>query len=246
MAPLTFQVTRSHPLLHWLTAANIRNRAVPETTARNLSRLVTFEQAAEFIKSAGLEIVAGERRVHASANAVPVAPPKLVSSLEGAEYFGPEIVLPAIALREVPFGTVLMNCLLPQIEDQLTAEKIFRAYQEMILSFSQRLDAIPFACITGYKTKMKARPHALYHRGFRFFWSPEPDAFYQRILTSLNAMHDLMSLPREAPQKERHRLIDIIQGSKFCRVGERRVGHALLEDIKFQTEETVLVDLRIS
>lgn len=242
----TFSVAKSHSRLIWLVNSGIANRAVPAQTVRELSAAVTHEEVRRFVESSGLQILSGEMRQHPSANAIAIASPKVVSIPGDAKYFDPEIVFPKVDSLEVPFGTVLINCLLPHVEDVDAAETIFRAYQEMILAFSRRMDALPSACITGYKSRMEGRPHDLYHRGFRFFYSPEPDMFYDKIYASLKAMQDLVSLPDDAPSSERHRLVGIIQGAKFCKVEGRQVGHAILEDIKPQTAETVLVDFRIS
>ncbi len=228
-------VTNYHPLLAWL-AGLTRSRTVPAHVAKQMANLKSPEQAQAFVASAGLQILTETRRAAPSANSVSVAAPESVD-----EYYAPQIVLPKIDCPDVPSGTALMNVLLPETSDPAGSEKIFQEYQAMVLAFSHKLEALPFACITGHKMTAPP-PHDLYLRGFRFFFSPQPDCLHQRIYEILNTRHKMIAARNNA--EEARRLAVIFLRLKFCAYEGGEIGHSLLEDVKFTEFGTTLVDLR--
>lgn len=249
MSAEIFVTTKSHPSLTWLTAKK-ESRQVPEDVVQQLSEVKTMEQAQAFVQSAGLSVMTGTRRFTESVNSVTVSPPQSLHSI-GCEqidvnYHGPQVVLPKIECEEVPPGTVLMNCLLPNIEDNAKAEEIFNEYQAFVLAFSIRVKALPFACITGYKLP-PPHPHNLYNRSFRFLFSSQPDIFYKRIHTMLSNMHTLYLLDRDGkPTKESRDLSwEIVEARYFVSEGAK-IRHLLLNDIRLADTRTTthLVDMR--
>lgn len=229
----TLIITKSHPRLSWLAETN-RNRRVPPHVAREMSSLDTIDRAQAFVAGAGLMVQARIRRVSDSANAVSLAPPEGFN-----EYYGPQVVLPRIDLELIPSGTALMNCLLPEITDPASAEQVFKQYQEMVLTFAGRVEALPFACITGCATKDPL--HDLHLRSFRFFFGPQPDAFFPRISETLQTWQALYD---NSNRSEKVGIAEKIQELKVYHSPAGKIGHSLLEDIKSTLGETVLVDLR--
>jgi len=221
----------SHPRLDWLRS--IRGaRSVPAHVVRQISGLIGVEYAQAFVKGAGLEVVDKVKRFTRSANSVTLLPPAGID-----EYYGSQIVIPKIDCEEVPLGSALLNCLVPALSDFAWAEKVFSVYQGIVKAFSIKLEALPCACITGYKAEDPL--HDLYLRGFRFFFSPQPEkmlASIRRILDVYQALRENGEMPTE-----RRDLAKRVQELKHCRMGEELIGHSLLEDIKPMTTETLLV-----
>lgn len=239
-----FVVKKRYALLDWLREGRVTsyNFTVPRLVVKELSALKNFKLARRFLEDAGLAVRNDAGRRSKVCNSVLVIPPKDAKNVNAREfkYVSPQIILPKVACREVPFGSVLMNVLLPETSDESIAEIVFREYQPIILKLCRRLKARPFACITGYK-KTKPR-HELDFRGFRLFFSSQPARFYRRILETMQIAEQAFSLEGNRPEKLA-KLKDY-QNKKFCFVNGKRVGHSLLDDIKLQTFETVFVDMR--
>ncbi|MEA3493828.1 MAG: hypothetical protein U9R38_05525 [Candidatus Margulisiibacteriota bacterium] len=241
----TLNISKSHNTLRWLDRTN-KNRRIPRKIVRELSALKTMEQAQAFVESAGLRVMTEIKRFSRSVNSVSVRPPgsldALIPTRLELEYHAPQIVLPRIGCDEVPFGTVLVNCLLPRIDKGPTAETIFREYQSLLRAIISRLDARPFACITGHKTDNPS--HALDYRGFRFFFGPDPGPLFERIRSMLESNITLFSFDENGPTNESKKLAISIQNSLFCVSNGQRIGHSILDDIKLHSFDTSLIDLR--
>ena len=224
-------------MLTWLTRAGM-GRRVPTRVVAELSTLQDMEQAQAFVRSAGVEVLEAHTRRSATTNPVVIAPPVSPDELE---YFTPQVVLPTVECPEIiPFGTVLINCLLPKIDGPSNAETVFKEYQAIVLALCDRLAALPFACITGHKTLEPSNPLSL--RSFRLFFSPQPEGLYQRILRKFELYQQIAS--REAPGSRKDAATEF-QELSFCETATgERIGHSLLEDIKFAASDTTLVDLR--
>ncbi|MFC1568540.1 hypothetical protein ACFL37_02440 [Candidatus Margulisiibacteriota bacterium] len=232
--PASFRITNSHPRLTWLKSTGLP-RLVPQHVVQQLTKIKTMDEAQAFVSGAGLRVVSETERLSQTANSVTVMPP-----FGEEEYHGPQIILPKIICREVPAGTALMNCLLPVSKDRTMAELVFRSYQTMVLAFCQRMEALPLACITGHKTETPE--HDLSLRGFRFFFGSDPDQPFQRINRILQAFYT-MTLPGNDKADKRQAAAEY-QNLKFCDFKDRQVGHSLLDDVKFYSTGTTLVDLR--
>jgi hypothetical protein len=194
--------------------------------------LTSVELAQAFVREAGLRVADGDKRCTRSANQIPLLPPAGID-----EYYGPQVVIPRIDCEEVPLGSALINCLVPGLEDPARAEKVFSAYQGVVNAFSKRMEALPFACITGHITENP--PHDLYLRGFRFFFSPRPEkllASIRRILGAYQAFRESRKM-----SSERIELAKRVHDLKHCLIGEELIGHSLLEDIMPTGAETLLV-----
>lgn len=237
---MPLNIKRSHPCLTWLTRRVQLSTKVPEKVARELAQLRTMDQAQAFVRTAGLDVLSEIRRESNTVNSVSVAPPE---GLVEDEYYALQIVLPKVNYELFPFGSLLMNCLLPPISDKEKAIEVFQAYQAIIQRFCKKLEALPFACISGIKYEGQENlPHDLYLRGFRFFFSPNPAPLFTRISSMIeiylsleeNYNHNISSpnLARE------------FQELKFCKVGDKDMRHSILEDVMTYPLDTVLVDLR--
>jgi hypothetical protein len=231
----TLEITKSHPRLDWLRGIQ-RTRRVPSHVAQQMSGLKSMEQAQDFVRKAGLKVLTDIRRSSDSVNSVTIA-----SFQEQDTFYRPQIVLPQVDCAELPFGSAMMNFLVPEISDRAGAERIFEAHQKMVLAFSEKVKALPFACITG--RKMNETPHDLYSRGFRFFFGPAPDRSYKRILELLQAKAPLFS--PDSSREEREAAATACQKLKFCKINGQKMGHSILEDVKFyDLPITTLADLR--
>jgi hypothetical protein len=229
------RITNSHPRLAWLNSAKLPS-LVPQHVAQQLAAIKTMPQAQDFVRSAGLNVVSETERLSRSATSVTLTQP-----FEPIDtYHGPQIVLPKIDCPDVPAGTALMNCLLPEIENTFVAERIFRVYQHMVLAFCDKLESRPMACLTGHK--ISDPKHDLYLRGFRFFFSPDPNQPFDRLSKILQAFYG-MTLPSNDAAARRRSVLEY-QDLKFCMMAEGKVGHSLLDDVKFYSADTTLVDLR--
>lgn len=228
-----FCITKWHSRLAWLTNIDKSHR-VPAETVKQLAKSITLEEAKNFVTSTGLKTT--KIRASESCHSISIAPP------EGfEEYYGPQIVLPKIDCPEVPIGSVLMNVLLPPISDPVEAERVFQNFQTMVRTISKKLDALPFACITGHKCKKEEYRHDLFLRGFRFFFGPEPDVLYQRIFEILTCFSNMFVT---SDANERQQLAAEFQRLKFCQYEGKRISHSLLEDVKLMVLNNYLVDLR--
>lgn len=233
MAEAILKITKTHPRLTWLTDMP-GSRRVPPRTVELLSKIQDMGQAQGFVQDSGLEVLENIKRFTISVNSVSVAQPEGLDN-----YYAPQIVLPKIDCDVVPIGSALMNCLLPKTENLTEAEGVFQKFQAMVLSFSEKMEALPFACITGYKTKDPS--HNLDNRGFRFFFSPNPDILYGRIKDMLETFHAMDSPSTESTKAEE--LVSRFLELKFCMHGEESIGHSLLEDIKvYEKSDTTLPD----
>jgi len=231
-----YKITSSHPRLGWLAGQTRYSRTVQVKTIEELSRLTDVKRAASFVRSSGLTVVANRESDYASA--IYVSPPE--NHMESS-YHTPQIILPRLDCEETPFGTVLMNFLLPDAENPSDAENIFLGCQDIVLKFCDRIKASPFACITGFKTD--APKHDLYLRGFRFFFSPKPDELFLRMIAVLKAYQDLTS-PQQISSEELQSKAGMLQRLKFVPYQGREIGNSIIEDIQPMSSATELVDLR--
>ena len=85
-----------------------KNKKVPTKVAEELSTLSSIDKAQEFVESAGLEVLNNSRRDLEIAYSIPIDSPECLTGLNSSdlEYFAPQVSLPKIECREVPFGTV--------------------------------------------------------------------------------------------------------------------------------------------
>ncbi|MFA4906205.1 MAG: hypothetical protein WC645_06845 [Candidatus Margulisiibacteriota bacterium] len=223
-------ITNSHPRLSWLPKA----QAVPEHIARQMAELRSSADAQDFVSAAGLKVRVERRGQTETAFSVYLDPME-----SNYPSFRSQVALTRVDAPEVPVGSALINCLLPEIEDLKDAEGVFRRFQESVLAFSKRLEASPFAVIAGHKTQDP--PHDLFSCGFRLFFSPRPDVLFERISDLLSASLRLRELP--TPEEKRAQA-ELLTNLKFCRIGGQQIGHSLLEDVKPQSFDSTLVDLR--
>jgi hypothetical protein len=239
-------IVKSHPCLKWLSESGIKSHQVPSAIVKELSKLKTMEAARDFVESAGLSVQKETGRKARLSDAVSVAPPQDVKEInqKTVKYVAPQIVLPKTECNEVPFGTVLMNCLLPETKDISDAEHIFREYQDIVIKFCKRLKTLPFICITGFK---KEEPrHDLDFRGFRFFFSPRTDEFFEIMVDILKKFQSAFAVSKSetAGAQQKMQAVKKLQKAKFCEVAGKKIGSSILDDIKFQASDTILVDLR--
>jgi len=240
MAGSIYSITRAHARVNW---ARGKNHKVSAEMTRELSGIKSLVQAEMFVKAAGISV---DKVVSSkSAYAIWAAPPECLRPLgeKTLEFHSPQIVLPRVDCTKIPFGTALLNFLVPKIEDKSEAEVAFGEFQKAVLKFSDRIGAGPFACITGYKGKEEpeARNHDLYYRGFRFFFGPEPDALFKYIQETLEiweAIH-LHESKETATDKMKQ-----IEKRRSCWANKEKIGHSIIYDIKLEERETQLVDLR--
>lgn len=240
MAGLIYSITRSHVRVNW---ARGRNHKVSAEMARELSGIKSLEQAQRFVKAAGISV---DKVVSSkSAFAIWVTPPECLRPFgeRNLEFHSPQIMLPRIDCNEIPFGTVLINCLVPRIEAKPQAEAVSTEFQKLVLQFSNRIGASPFACITGYKGREEPKidAHDLYYRGFRFFYSSEPDALFEYITDTLDLWESVYLSNNEKAIAEKRMQIE---KRRLCWVNRERIGHHIIYDIKPEDRETQLVDLR--
>lgn len=231
--------TRSHPRVNWARGPQCR---VPSTIVAELSKLKTLSHAQAFVRSAGIETIGQGSGSSATAHGVRVMPPDALDLLDKANvhFHSPQVVLPTIGCGTVPFGTVLINCLLPKIEEEARALALFGRFQYLVNRLSERLAANPFACITGFKTREDGK-HELYYRGFRFFYSSRPNILYKRIELQLR---NWISFRLGADEKGNPDRRKQIEGIRSCLVGGRMIEHSILDDATPEDADTVLVDLR--
>jgi hypothetical protein len=212
---------------------------VPENVAGELSQITNAWHAREFVKSAGLTVIKFGPRP--AAFGVDIDVPEELKQIAGEsstiEHLRPQIVLPT-AGDVIPPGTVLMNILIPDISDAARVEEIVMKYQEMTIKLANRLNARPFACITGYKQKKKMHL-SLYELGFRFFFSGQPDDLYGRINLLLRARAAYYSTPEANKRKKKSR----IKAMQKMEMGKFR-PHPVLGDIVLFSAQTTLIDMR--
>jgi hypothetical protein len=243
MSRYAFNIVRGHPLLNWLSC-QAGHHVVPQHVAERLSRLGNIDQARRFFKTAKLDVSFSEGRTTESAFGVKLVPP------EGAlPYHGSQIVLPRISTPEVPFGSALMNCLIPKGLSVKEGRETFRQFQKALLILADELESGPFACITGYKEKHPG--HILDNRGFRFFFSPKPDKIFNRIELILTMYQDLFQKSSQPPEEKiRNSDLMLQLQSKLTalRLATSPDGsplrHPFLENIMPMAAETTLIDLR--
>ncbi len=229
----TFSIAKSHGTLTWL-AKIAGSRRVPQEICQELSNITTTKLAEAFVQSAGIRIITQSRGHSQTIVAAKAAPPeylekKALPKLK-FEYHGPKIVFTRKEHKGVAFGTALLNILLPEIKDRSEAEENFKGYKNFVLALSRRLEALPFLCITGHK--ISDPPHDLFLRGFRFFFSPEPDELYEIIRNRL----ELDCKWQNTVGKE--------QKDWLIKFQDSARGHQLLDDAQLQSYNTTLVDLR--
>jgi len=233
LAKYGLKIATTHPQLNWLTAQQ-RSRTIPQQAAKKLAGITDLDSAQSFLQHAGLEVLSHIKRISSSVVSVSIAPPKGFD-----EYYGPQIIFAQIESVEIPRASVLMNCLLPKPASEAEGEKAFNYFQRALLTLADKLEALPFACITGFKTEHPQ--HDLFQRGFRFFFSSASDQFYPRLRILLEAQEKIFnSTDREAAR----RAAEALQHLKFVATDTSSVGHSILEDIQLMTPETVLIDLR--
>jgi hypothetical protein len=235
-----YKITNSHPRLAWLAGQTANGRTIQGKILDELSRLTEVKKAASFVKSSGLAVATSRESDHASA--IYVLPPENVNfeSAKESAYHSPQIILPKIGCPVTPFGTMIMNCLLPENENILGAESDFAQYQEIVLKLCGRVNAFPFACLTGFKLDSPRNDLSL--RGFRFFFSPQPDQMFLLMVKILN-IYETFSSKESGPEEKRlqYKLLD---NYKFIIDEERPIRNMVIEEIKPMSSGTELVDLR--
>ena len=208
---------------------------------RQMSGLKSHEQASAFLKSTGLNVSERQMQQTRTANAVTVTLAESLPALN--RYHDPQIVLPKIDCELIPFGSALINCVLPGTSTASEGERIFQHFQSVVLAFSNKLESLPFACITGHITENPQ--HNLDFRGFRFFFGPKPNFLFERISTMLETIIELQeAVIKNAPLEIRFEIADKYQRSKFLDSKGQLNGHSILEDIKSYNFDTTLVDIR--
>lgn len=230
MARYAFEIVRSHPMLGRLAAPG-KCRVVPEATAQRLSQVDSIELVKRFMVDVGIEGEAKVNDISRTAYAVNV-------SDADNSYYGIQVIIPRVGCELVPFGSLLINFLIPDVEVN-EAERILGVFNDKLAVISQRLGAYPFACITGNKTN-EPPEHDLCLRGFRFFFSPNPGVLYERI----NEVFCTKASFGKAPKGERASFAMRIQELKRCEVEGGAIMHSFLEDIKAYPTGTTLVDMR--
>ena len=208
------EVTHLHSLLSWMGGQTPGTNVVQEETVATVQGLVTSttprEALMEFLDTPPpLQVLQVTRHFERDVNdlrgldrddpalTINVEPPAEVTSLlnrEAAITHSPNIVFLRKTTDIFPIGTVLINVLLPSIENQTIAERVFRAYQGTILAIFEKLKAAPFACLTGLKLPGANTKHDLYTRGFRFFLGPDPQASYPEIVRGLTLRSEFTTL----------------------------------------------------
>lgn len=186
MNTAVFSIIKHHPRLEPFCGVN-QNRKVPRHVAEWLSNPRSGESLRAFVENAWFSVLDHRQKMSDNSCSVFINPPEGVEELHA-----PEIVFPLHEFPDIPFGSVLMNCLLPHLNNLAEAEPVFLKYQAMVLAFSQRLEAFPTVCIIGHKTGEPA--HELDLMGMRFFFSPKPGRLNARICKILNASHALVTL----------------------------------------------------
>jgi len=224
-----------------------RNKKVPPKVAEELSALSNMDKAQEFVESAGLEVLTNLRRDLDIVYLIPINSPECLTgySSSNLDYFAPQVSLPKIECREIPFGTLSANFILPSICSS-EAKKVLQEYQEIFITLSERLQAAPFAYITGYKTEVPL--HELDMLGFRFFFSSEPDKVYRRISKILKTLDNLRMKNGITPEQLAQ---DFLEFTSFKFRGlprehplySQKKAHPMLGDLQFNYG-TKLVDLR--
>ncbi len=230
MPKYAFDVVKTHSTLTSIAAPG-KTRVVPAHVANELSQIDSPEAAGVFLTSAGLEEPKDTDRSSNTAYTVTM-------SDCSDQYFGIQVVFPKIHCDLIPAGSLLVNCLIPDV-NIFEAERILGLFIRKIEAISNKLEASPFACITGNKTGGPL--NALHLRGFRFFFSPDPDPLFKRIKDGLDAMAQLGSPPAGTT---RMALADRVQNLKFCESASGIIAHSILEDIKTYNARTNLVDMR--
>ena len=239
---------RSLPKQTWLPELRNRNRKIPARVAKELSNLPTMRRAQEFIESAGLEVLTDIQKDLEIVYLIPIHSPECLTGFNSSnlEYFAPQVFLPKIECKEIPFGTVSANFILPSVCSS-ESKRVLQEYQEIFIALSDRLQASPFAYITGYKTKVPL--HELDMLGYRFFFSSEPDKVYKRIL---KIMQTITAFRTRTGPKTPEQLTKDLSDLIWCKFNglpkehpfyRRKKGHPMLADLGFN-EDTMLVDLR--
>jgi hypothetical protein len=143
-------------------------------------------------------------------------------------YCSPQVKFPRFAGADLPFGTILLNCLMPPVEQLESAERIFHVYMDMVAKLSEALGTCPSACYTGIKAEGTESPHDLYNRGFRFFFSPQPE----KLMAAVDYILTLCAQDKPATQAERRALYSQKVDARYRadQNGYRR-PHPVLEDV---------------
>src|SRR3989339_1626852 len=154
-------------------ARQVLTNRVPTAVAAQLADCQsadTPKQLVDLLQKAGLKILEVDET--SEAFLFKVALFDAVTSEQDGSYYCPQIKFPRFAGADVPFGTALLNCLIPQVERLESAEELFNAHMDIVGKLSLALGAYPTAYYTGVKSEEADAPHNLYGRGFRFFYSP--------------------------------------------------------------------------
>lgn len=211
--------------------ARIKNRpnTVPAETAHALSQLDSQEKVLALMEKAGLNIL--EIDELSDAYLLKIGLPAEIQQLIGEDesYYCPQIKLPRFASEDMPFGSVLMNCLVPPTENQASAKKVLSAQAEILEKLANLLGANPSCVATGIKSDAETSSHEYYNRGFRFFFSPQPSQFQARVNSILN----LYQIEKPSTRAERMKLYQDKVNARYCQdleSGQLR-PHPVLEDV---------------
>jgi len=204
--------------------ARIQNRPnrVPANTAETLSQLDSEEKVLEFMNKAGLNILEIDQL--SEGFLLKIGLPAEIQELIGEkeDYYCPQIKIPTFASTDMPFGTVLINCLVPPKENSGEARKIFSAQLEIVDRLADALGANPSCLYTGIKGNIKTQPHELHNRGFRLFFTPQPN----QLQTRINGILDLYQT-NPTNKAERRALYSQKINARYC--NDRL--HPVLEDV---------------
>lgn len=231
-----FRIVNSHASLEFLTGD--RNRTMSPASTEQAIGLRDRNAATAFAKSMGLSL-----QEHVVRNQTAML------MLSFADEGSPSVQLIAATTQseEIPAGSGLINCLLPPTDDLQAAETHFKRCQALMGRIFDKLQAHSFACITGHTHSDP--PHYLYSRGFRFFLGPDPGKLYSTISATLakycKLYEHLGSLPREEEYRAaRMQTATEIHSMYHAHCDGQLMPHSMLMDIKPQSAESLLVDLR--
>ncbi|MBU0501935.1 MAG: hypothetical protein KJ811_01655 [Candidatus Margulisbacteria bacterium] len=206
-----------------------RTNSVPENKGNELAQLSSKDEIRELMAKAGLNVL--EIDELEGANVLKIGLPEEIQALIGEkeDYYCPQIKLPNFAGEDLPFGTVLMNCLVPPVEDQAVAERILSAQLDILDKLSDALGANPSCYYTGIKNKSATPTHELNNRGFRFFFSPQPN----KIQAKVNNILDLYQTKPEDKITRRELYSKKVKSRYSIDMGTGQLRlHTALEDVQ--------------
>ncbi|MBU0630493.1 MAG: hypothetical protein KKC80_06195 [Candidatus Margulisbacteria bacterium] len=205
---------------------------VPARITAKLSETKSCEGIQSLLQGVGLTVLEVEATPSAflARIALPSAILELIPNKES--YFSPQIKFPRFASADLPFGTVLLNCLMPPLEELDSAEKVFSAYVDVLAKLSQALEATPVACYTGIKGDQDQGKNDLFERSFRFFFSSDPAGSTAAIETIVA----LYMMPKPETAQERKFLYNEKVNARYRRdlcapPNSRPIPHPILEDV---------------